>query len=115
KWKVARARGCSTAIAGSLSARHIGSHRHAHWLRHQPVRRLHGYLKRAFGEVLHAARGAGRWSRDSHRGGAGKERDTASLAARVLGKAWPAMWILHTRHVDVGLQSAQSQSRPLGG
>ncbi len=96
--------------ARAFPARASQSHRNARRLRHEPMRRVHGARRRQEREVVHDLRGAGRRlvGDDDRRPRAG--RPAASGAAGLLGRARPAVRLLHAGHDHVRGQPAAGQS-----
>ena len=107
--KVRKAHVEPRTAARALPARTPQSHRHPRRLRHQPVRRLHGAHRRPQRQVVHGVRGAGRRLDGHHDRGARQGRPAAPAAGRLLGRARPAVRLLHAGHDHVGGQPAQRQ------
>ncbi len=94
------------------SPRRLPPDRHAHRLRHQQLRCVHGPCQRREREVLHdARRPGGRRSHHDHRGPRPRRR-AASAAAGVLGPARPAVRLLHSGHDHAGRLAARERPGP---
>src|SRR5439155_1082230 len=107
---------CRGGAAGATrlrAARPAGSHRDAHRLRYEPVRRLHGAYRRPRREELYRARDAGRGACDHDHRGPERERRgrPAPATAGVLGEARAAVRILHSRHDHDGGRSARREAQ----
>ena len=89
-------RGASSA-ARAFPSRHLRPHRHARRLRNEHLRCVHGSDRRQGGEVVHALRRAGRRGVGADRRGPRARRPAPFDAASVLGRARPAVRLLHAR------------------
>src|SRR5437773_8651726 len=109
--------GGAAGAARLRTARPTGSHRDAHRLRYEPVRRLHGPYRRPGGEELHRTRNAGGGARDHHHRRSERQRrgrgrgGPAPAAAGVLGEARAAVRVLHSRHDHDGDRPACSEAQ----
>src|SRR5207237_28049 len=98
--------------ARPLPPRIAGPHRHARRMRHQPVRRVYRAARRPRGEVVLAVRGAGRRPFRDHDRGAREGRKAAPDAAGLLGRAWPAVRVLHAGDDHLRLRDHPAQREP---
>ena len=91
----------------------LGPDRHARRLRHVELRRMHRPSRRRLGQELHDPRGAGRRVERPHDRGHGRRRRPAPAAGGVLGRARPAVRLLHAGHDHGRRRPAGAQPRPL--
>src|SRR5262245_6135050 len=113
-----RGRGRGSPHPRGLPAPPAWPHRHPSRLRARGLRRLHHPARRALGALMPDARGAGGWSRPSHRRGHRTVgRRAASAAAGVPRASRPAVRLLHARHADDAdrVPARQSESDRAGG
>src|SRR5690242_1075251 len=107
--RAARGAGRLAPPARPPLAREPAPDRHAHRLRHHPLRRLHRPARRRAGEVVHHPRRPGRRRPGRHRGRAGAERQGPSHPGGLLGEARAAMRLLHAGNDDDRLRAARPQ------
>ncbi len=105
-------RGGAAAAAGPPDPPRARPDRHAHGLRHDQLRRVHGPGRRPAGEVLHHAGRPGRRARDQHGRGPGHRQRAAPAAGRLQGGARAAVRVLHAGHDDGREGAARRESRP---
>src|SRR5262249_24903745 len=91
------------------------SDRHPRGMRERRLRRLHGLARWLGDALLLHARGAGRRPQRRNRRVARPREQPKPVAARLLGKARPAMRILYARNADADDRAAARKSQPRPG
>ena len=91
----------------------LGPDRHARRLRHVELRRMHRPSRRRVGQELHDPRGPGRRRRGPHDRGHGRRRRPAPAAGGLLGRARPAVRLLHAGHDHGRRRPARAQPGPV--